>query len=109
VAVKEIRIAHSKIRDSQKITDVQEQAFREAGLDMHRDELTGEHHRLTLVYPHEANVETGRVSVLAPVGSALLGLSVGQTIDWQASGNRSLRLRVTAIDYQPEASGDLHR
>ena len=73
------------------------------------DELTSEHHRLTLVYPHEANVETGLVSVLAPVGSALLGLSVGQTIDWQASGNRSLRLRVTAIDYQPEASGDLHR
>ena len=73
------------------------------------DELTGEHHRLTLVYPHEANVETGLVSVLAPVGSALLGLSVGQTIDWQASGNRPLRLRVTAIEYQPEASGDLHR
>ncbi|MBD9478423.1 nucleoside diphosphate kinase regulator [Pseudoxanthomonas sp. PXM02] len=73
------------------------------------DELTGEHHRLTLVYPHEANVETGLVSVLAPVGSALLGLSVGQTIDWQASGNRPLRLRVTAIAYQPEASGNLHR
>ena len=73
------------------------------------DELTGEHHRLTLVYPHEANVETGLVSVLAPVGSALLELSVGQTIDRQASSNRSLRLRVTAIDYQPEASGDLHR
>ena len=73
------------------------------------DELTGEHHRLTLVYPHEANVETGRVSVLAPVGSALLGLAIGQTIDWHAPGNRPLRLRVTAIDYQPEARGDLHR
>jgi regulator of nucleoside diphosphate kinase len=73
------------------------------------DELTGEHHRLTLVYPHEANVETGRVSVLAPVGSALLGLSIGQTIDWHAPGSRPLRLRVTAISYQPEASGDLHR
>lgn len=73
------------------------------------DELTGEHHRLTLVYPHEANVETGRVSVLAPVGSALLGLSIGQTIDWHAPGNRPLRLRVTGIRYQPEASGDLHR
>ena len=73
------------------------------------DELTGEHHRLTLVYPHEANVEAGRVSVLAPVGSALLGLAVGQVIDWHATGNRPLRLRVTAIDYQPEADGDLHR
>lgn len=74
-----------------------------------RDELSGETHRLTLVYPNEANVETGHVSVLAPVGSALLGLSIGQTIDWNAPGNRALRLRVTAIDYQPEASGDLHR
>ena len=47
--------------------------------------------------------------MLAPVGSALLGLSVGQTIDWQAAGNRPMRLRVTAITYQPEANGDLHR
>ncbi|MEL1265616.1 nucleoside diphosphate kinase regulator [Pseudoxanthomonas putridarboris] len=61
------------------------------------DEFTGEHHRLTLVYPHEANVETGQVSVLAPVGSALLGLSIGQSIDWHAPGNRPLRLRVTGI------------
>ncbi|MBP3984665.1 nucleoside diphosphate kinase regulator [Pseudoxanthomonas helianthi] len=74
-----------------------------------RDELSGEIHRLTLVYPNEAEVEKGRVSVLAPVGSALLGLSVGQSIDWNAPGGRALRLRVTGIDYQPEASGDLHR
>ena len=73
------------------------------------DELSGETHRLTLVYPNEADVEKGHVSVLAPVGSALLGLSIGQSIDWNAPGGRALRLRVTAIDYQPEASGDLHR
>ncbi|MCW4454112.1 nucleoside diphosphate kinase regulator [Flavobacterium sp. MXW15] len=73
------------------------------------DELQNEKHALTLVYPHEADFDKGRVSVLAPVGSALLGLSVGQTIDWTAPGGRKLRLRVTAIHYQPEASGDLHR
>lgn len=61
------------------------------------DELTGERHGLTLVYPHESDVDQGRVSVLAPVGSALLGLSLGQTIDWNAPGGRHLRLRVTAI------------
>ena len=72
-------------------------------------ELGAHEHELTLVYPRDADGSAHKVSVLAPVGSALLGLSVGQTIDWQASGNRSLRLRVTAIDYQPEASGDLHR
>ncbi|MFT3761750.1 MAG: nucleoside diphosphate kinase regulator [Pseudoxanthomonas sp.] len=73
------------------------------------DEIGGERHRLTLVYPNEADVEKGRVSVLAPVGSALLGLSVGQTIDWEAPGGRRLRLRVTAIEYQPEASGSFLR
>lgn len=73
------------------------------------DEINGEHHRLTLVYPHEANVDSGHVSILTPVGSALLGLSVGQSIDWQAPGGRPLRLRVTSIKYQPEANGNLNR
>jgi len=61
------------------------------------DENGGERHVLTLVYPQDADVSTGRVSVLAPVGSALLGLSVGQSIDWAAPGGRQLRLKVTAV------------
>jgi regulator of nucleoside diphosphate kinase len=73
------------------------------------DELSGEHHHLTLTYPNEADVAHQRVSVLAPVGSALLGLAVGSVIDWQAPGGRDLRVRVTAISYQPEAAGDRHR
>ena len=73
------------------------------------DELHNEKHSLTLVYPHEADFDKGRVSVLAPVGSALLGLSIGQTIDWTAPGGRQLRLRVIAVHYQPEAAGDFHR
>lgn len=71
-------------------------------VDMHstvecEDELSGERRKLTLVFPAEADVDSGRVSVLAPVGSALLGLSVGQSIDWEAPGGRKLRLRVAAI------------
>lgn len=73
------------------------------------DEISGEHHHLTLAYPRDADVASHRVSVLAPVGSALLGLSVGSVIDWQAPGGRSLRVRVAAIRYQPEAAGDLNR
>lgn len=61
------------------------------------DELTGDVHTLTLVYPHEANVDLGRVSILAPVGTALLGLTVGQSIDWNAPGGRKLRLRVSQV------------
>lgn len=73
------------------------------------DEVSGETHRLTLVYPPDADVDKHKVSVLAPVGTALLGLSVGQSIDWNAPGGRSLRLRVTGITYQPEAAGDFSR
>jgi regulator of nucleoside diphosphate kinase len=73
------------------------------------DEASNKHYTLTLVYPKDADADAGRVSVLAPVGSALLGLRVGQTIDWPGHGGRTLRLKVTAIQYQPEAAGDLHR
>ena len=61
------------------------------------DERSGERHELTLVFPQEADVDAGKVSILAPVGSALLGLSVGQSIDWTTPEGRSLRLRVTAV------------
>ncbi|KAF1687813.1 nucleoside diphosphate kinase regulator [Pseudoxanthomonas taiwanensis] len=73
------------------------------------DVASGEEHVLTLVYPNEADVEKGHVSVLAPVGSALLGLSVGQSIEWEAPGGRKLNLRVKAVRYQPAAAGDLPR
>lgn len=66
------------------------------------DESTGKQRELTLVYPHEASVERGRVSILTPVGSALLGLSTGATIDWPAPGGGNLRLRVTDVVRQPE-------
>jgi len=61
------------------------------------DENGGGRHVLTLVYPQDADVGAGKVSILAPVGSALLGLSIGQVIDWLAPGGRMLRLRVIAI------------
>ena len=61
------------------------------------DERSGERHELTLVFPQEADVDAGKVSILAPVGSALLGLSIGQSIDWTTPEGRSLRLRVTAV------------
>ena len=73
------------------------------------DEITHDRHTLTLVYPNEANVGKGHVSILAPVGSALLGLSLGQSIDWSAPDGRKLRLRVIAVRYQPESSGDFNR
>jgi regulator of nucleoside diphosphate kinase len=72
------------------------------------DEKTGERLTVTLVYPAAAG-KPGTVSVLAPVGSALLGLASGQEIDWPMPGGQPRRLRVLEIAYQPEAAGDLHR
>ncbi len=58
----------------------------------------------TLVYPREADLDTGRISVLSPIGTALLGYCVGDTIEWEVpAGVR--RLVIDAVLYQPEASG----
>lgn len=62
---------------------------------------------LTLVFPASADYEKGKLSILAPMGTALLGYRAGDTIEWQApSGLR--RLKVVEVIYQPEAAGDYH-
>lgn len=74
------------------------------------DAVLGNHeHELTLVYPRDADGSADKVSILAPVGSALLGLRVGDAIDWPMPGGRNARLHVLAIRFQPEAAGELHR
>jgi regulator of nucleoside diphosphate kinase len=70
------------------------------------DEESGRESEVKLVFPGHADVESHRISVLAPVGSALLGLSVGLSIDWPLPNGRTRRLRVVAVTYQPEAAGD---
>lgn len=52
---------------------------------------------VTLVYPADASVEENKVSVIAPVGAALIGLSVGQTITWPVSEKRTRRIKVIAV------------
>lgn len=73
-----------------------------------KDDDSGDELTISLVYPAGAGVP-GTVSILAPVGSALLGLKVGQPIEWPTPDGRRRQLRVLEIEYQPEASGDLHR
>jgi len=73
-----------------------------------QDEGNGERLELTLVYPAAAGA-AGHVSVLAPVGSALLGLAKGQHIDWPMPDGKRRRLHVVDIAYQPEAAGHYHR
>ena len=71
------------------------------------DPESGQEHEYSLVFPADANAAEGKISVLAPLGTALLGASRGQTIEWSAGGNLR-RLRIEEILYQPEAAGDYH-
>ena len=57
-----------------------------------RDDVTGQSRTVHLVYPDQADLAEGKLSVLSPVGAALIGLSVGQSIEWEtpSGGWRSL-------------------
>ena len=68
---------------------------------IYADESTGQTREVELVYPSEADPVAGRISVLAPVGCALLGLSAGQSIDWNLPSGQVHRLRVERILSQP--------
>ncbi len=62
----------------------------------------------TLVYPNGQAENAQNISILTPLGSALLGLSVGQEIEWQIDPYKTMRVRIDGIEYQPERAGDFH-
>lgn len=62
-----------------------------------RDESTGRTQKVTLVYPSEADIEQGKISVLTPVGTALIGLSTGTSITWETRTGQLKRLTVLAV------------
>jgi regulator of nucleoside diphosphate kinase len=61
----------------------------------------------TLVFPAKANADDGLISVLAPIGTAMLGHQVGDEFEWNVPGG-TVRLRVESVLYQPEAAGHYH-
>lgn len=61
------------------------------------DETTGKVRRVTLVYPEEADIAQGKVSVLTPVGTALIGLQAGQSITWETPTGELRQLTVLAV------------
>ena len=70
-----------------------------------KDLVSGETNTYSLVFPTEADFAEGKISVLAPIGTAILGYKRGDTIEWPVpSGLR--RLKVEEILYQPESAGD---
>lgn len=63
---------------------------------VYREESTARVRRVTLTYPHAANIEQNRVSVLTPIGAALIGLSVAQAIEWPTPDGR--KDSITVLD-----------
>jgi regulator of nucleoside diphosphate kinase len=62
------------------------------------DSDSAQHRRVQLVYPGEADIEQGRISVLTPIGAALIGLASGQSIAWTARDGKKHVLTVTAVE-----------
>ena len=72
-----------------------------------RDMKSGAEMDISVVFPSEADSEQGKISVLAPIGTALLGYRVGDVVEWKVPGGLR-RLKVERILYQPEAAGHYH-
>jgi regulator of nucleoside diphosphate kinase len=69
-----------------------------------KDLNTGREATYQIVFPGDANVAKQRISVLAPIGTGLLGYSAGTTFEWQVPAGMR-RLRILEVEYQPEAAG----
>lgn len=69
------------------------------------DTESKEEETYTLVFPEDADVQQGKISVLAPIGTAMLGYQVGDIFEWEVPAGMR-KLRVKSIIFQPEASGN---
>jgi len=69
----------------------------------------GKELEMTLVYPRDFTGAPDLLSVAAPAGVAVLGLAVGQQIEWLAPNGQAVRARIVDIPYQPERAGDFMR
>ena len=69
-----------------------------------KDVETGEEKVYTLVFPSDADIEANKISILAPIGTAILGYKAGDLIEWPVPAGVKT-LRIEAVLYQPEAAG----
>lgn len=73
-----------------------------------RDAATAEERTYSVVFPHKADLKAGAISVLAPLGTALLGYAEGDEIEWPMPSGRKKCFRIEKVIYQPEAAGAFH-
>ncbi|ANW05324.1 nucleoside diphosphate kinase regulator [Bradyrhizobium icense] len=96
------RVAHFLTREMDRASVVPDDSDLDGVVRMgsriiYRDESTSVLKEVVLVYPHEADIVRGRISVLTPVGAALIGLSIGQTIEFETPGRQTRRLTVLGV------------
>ena len=72
-----------------------------------QDEASGQTLECNLVFPGEADASANRISIVAPLGTAILGYRVGDTVTWPMPGGER-QYKIVEIAYQPEAAGDYH-
>ena len=72
-----------------------------------QDEASGQTLECNLVFPSEADASANRISIVAPLGTAILGYRVGDTVTWPMPGGER-QYKIVEIAYQPEAAGDYH-
>ena len=72
-----------------------------------QDEASGQTLECNLVFPGEADASANRISIVAPLGTAILGYRVGDTVTWPLPGG-DRQYKIVEIAYQPEAAGDYH-
>ncbi|KAB2730643.1 regulator of nucleoside diphosphate kinase [Ochrobactrum sp. RC6B] len=64
----------------------------------------GQERRVTLVYPGEADIAQGKISILTPIGTALIGLAPGQSISWTARDGKQHELNVLSVSNEVEVA-----
>jgi regulator of nucleoside diphosphate kinase len=72
----------------------------------YRDEVTGRTRTVTLVYPNAADIDRNLISILTPIGAALIGLSPSQSISWPNPDGRVGSLTVLNVTNEEESQGD---
>jgi regulator of nucleoside diphosphate kinase len=98
----QVELNHAKIVPSQAIS---QEIVTMNSIVVLLDLATRKEETYTLVFPEDADIEQGKISILAPIGTAMLGYEIGDTFEWEVPAGKR-RLKVKRIIYQPEAAGD---
>lgn len=72
-----------------------------------RDLQSGTEMEITLVYPKDADVNARKISIFAPVGTAIIGCKEGDEVEWPVPSG-TINYRIEKVTFQPEATGNFH-